>query len=459
MNEKQRMDLALWRLGVLGPLASAELEHGDVVRLCREAARRCYRRPDGRYVELKPRTIEGWHHAYRRSGLDGLKPKGRTDAGCSRAIAPGIAERLVAIKRENPRRSIRRIIRMLERDGAVRRKELKRSTVHRLLQSHGIGGRPRRVDETERRAFRHRYAGDCWMADVMHGPPALDDRGRPRKSYLHGFVDSAVRLATGCTFRFGERAVDFESVLKEAIRKHGVPRTLMVDNGAAQISDSLRLVCGELGIHLVHCKPYDAAAKGGIERFFRTWRAEIGDELPDAPPTLAELNAKTWAWLSTEYHRRTHAGTGRVPLDHWLEQTGRLRPAPAGDILDRVFLHRESRQVRRDGTIRFRGHYLEVRGELASGKVELRFDPGIDFDPEDPTTWPAAYVDGEFACDTVVLDRIANSARRRRRLPKPAEAAPVEPTGIDPLRQMADEQARLGRPPADPGSDRDGKEG
>ena len=60
----------------------------------------------------------------------------------------------------------------------------------------------------------------------------------------------------------------------------------------------------------------------------------------------------------------------------------------------------------------------------------------------------ASNVDGEFACDTVLLDREANSARRRRRLPKPTDQPEVEPTGIDPLRQMTDEQARLSRRPA-----------
>jgi hypothetical protein len=256
-------------------------------------------------------------------------------------------------------------------------------------------------------------------------------------------------LVTGCTFRFGERALDFEGVLKAAVAKHGVPRTLFVDNGAAQVAESLRLICGELGVHLQHAKPYDAAAKGGVERFNRTWRAEVGDELPSTPLSLAEINALTWAWLSTEYHRREHGGTERVPLEQWLDQTDRLRLAPARDELDRIFLHREMRRVRRDSTVRFRGYYLEVRGELAPGKVELRFDPEVTFDPNNPATWPTAYVDGEFACDTVVLDLVANSARRRRRLPKHPETTPTEPTGIDPLAQMADEQARLTRRPAD----------
>ncbi len=453
MDERQRTDIALWRLGVLGPLVSAELGHGDIRRLCQEAATRCYRKPDGRYVELKPRTIESWHYSYQSNGLDGLRPKGRTDAGHSRAVPPALAERLIALKRENPRRSIRRLIRMLERAGETRRGQLKRSTVHRLLQAQGISTRPPRVTETERRAFRHRYAGDCWMGDVMHGPKALDDQGRSRKAYLHVFIDSATRLVTGCTFRFGERAVDFEGVLKSAIRKHGLPRTLFVDNGAAQIAASLRLICGELGVHLRHSRPFDPEAKAGVERMIRTWRAEVGDELPEGPLPIRELNALTWAWLSTEYQRRRHGGTERVPLEHWLEQAERLRPAPTSNRLDTIFLHRATRKVRRDGTVRFRGHFLEVRSELTGDTVELRFDPEVDFDPGDRTTWPAAYVDGRFACDTVLLDPIANSARERHRLPKRVVAPPAEPTGIDPLGQLADEQARLSRRPADLATD------
>ncbi len=447
MDEQQRIEIALWRIGVLGPLVSVELEHGDLVRYCEDAAKRSYRYPDGRYVTLKPRTIEAWHYAFQHDGLDGVRPKGRTDAGRSRVISPKIAERIVALKQENPRRSIRQLIRILERAGEVRHKELKRSTVHRLLQARALSTRPPRVTETERRAFRHRYASDCWMGDVLHGPKALDDQGQARKAYLHVFIDSATRLVVGCIFRFGERAVDFEAVFKAAVRKHGPPRMLYIDNGAAQIADSLRLICGELAVHLQHSRPYDPESKAAVERFNRTWRDEVGDELPDKALPIAELNALTWAWLSTEYHRRQHGGTERVPLEHWLEQVERLRPAPPAARLDTIFLHRESRKVRRDGTIRFRGQLLEVRGEFTGDTVELRYDPEFPFDPQVQSTWPMVFVDGAFACDTVMLDRIANSARRRRRLPKDKAPEAATPTGLNPLNQMADEQARLSRRP------------
>ena len=446
MNEEEKQAVTLWRYGVLGPLVSAELEHGDVRRFCEESAERLHRKPGGQVVRLSARTIEGWHYVYKAEGLPGLRPRGREDAGRSRAIAPELAERILALKKEKPRRSIPRIIKMLVRANEAEKGQLTKSSVHRLLQAHGISERPRRVPGTERRAFRHPFAGDCWMGDVMHSAlKAVDADGNARKTYLHAFLDSACRFVPAAEFRFGEKAGDFESVLENAIQKHGVPRKLYIDNGAAQRAESLQMICAELGIHLVHCEAYDPEAKGGIERFFGTYRAEVEDEIDeDAELTLDELNARLWAWLSTEYHRREHGGTKRVPLDHWLEQVDHLRPAPMLDELERIFLHRATRKVQNDSTISFGGHKLQVRGELIGRKVELRFSPQTAFDPDDRSTYPKVWVDGQAYCDTVLVDPVQNSDGQRRKLvTKPDEDVQ---TTIDPLEQLLDEHARLKKP-------------
>ena len=456
MQEEQRLQMALWRVGVLGPLVSARLHRGELRQLCKESASRHFVKPNGQVVRLSPRTIEDWHYRYRRGGLDALKPRSRTDRGRSRAIPEPLANLILTLKREQPRRSIRAIIRMLERAGEVRRGELKKSTVHRLLRAHQVSRRPARSSPTERRAFRHAHAGACGMGDVAHGPQAFDERGRLRKAYLHVIIDSATRVVPGTLWRAGERAVDFEATLKQAVMKHGVPRVFYVDRGAAQTATSLRLICAELGIYLRHCRPYDAAAKGGVERFIRTLRGEVVDELPEEPLSLAQLNALTWSWVSMEYHRRRHGGTGRIPLEHWLEQAEHLRPAPAGKRLDEIFLHRERRKVRKDGTVRFRGRLLEVQGELSGKEIELRFHPERAFRPEDPSTLPRVYEDGRFLCDTLLLDPVANSTTKRRKLAQdqtPKETKPKTPSGIDPLGQLADEQARLRRAPRKPATD------
>jgi putative transposase len=168
-------------------------------------------------------------------------------------------------------------------------------------------------------------------------------------------------------------------------------------------------------------------AKGAIERWHRTWRDEVGDELGAAPRPLAELNSIHWAWLASEYHRRRHETTGRAPLEHWLEQARQLRPLPPDKDLDQVFLHRLLRKVRQDGTVRFAGRFYEVRPELVGQTVQLRFDPH-----EPHGAPPKVFRDDRFYCDSVPLDRLANNLRRRQRPPDQPDPA-VVPTGLDPL--------------------------
>jgi transposase InsO family protein len=440
-QEDSKRKMALVRISVLGPLISARLEHGDKTKLFEQAAERTYEDPEGRPLTVTARTVEEWYYSWVVGGFDGLMPKQRSDAGKSRVITPEIGELILRLKREKPRRSIRRIIKTLERGRKVAKGELKKSTVHRFLKRHGMSGRPRRVHE--RRAFRHPWAGDLWMGDVMHGPKVIAPDGKERKSYLHVLLDSATRFVPGSTFRLGETAVDLQVVLKESILKYGPPRVLYLDLGAAQRADSLRLICADLGIRLLHCRPYDPEAKAGVERFIRTVREEVMDEVGDRVLELTELNSYVWSWLSAEYHRRVHSGTGRQPLDHWLSHVDKLRPAPRHEVVDKVFLHREQRKVRKDGTVQFSGRFLEVRPELAGHKVELRFDP------EHPERLPQVFVDGDFYCDTVELDVIRNSSRQRRRIVDDGKAAEERPaSGLDPLSQIQSEHDRRVAPPS-----------
>ena len=350
----------------------------------------------------------------------------RRDRGRSRAIAAEVAEQVLRVKRERPRRSIRRIIRMLERAHIVRVGALHRSTVHRLLAAHGVSARPVRGAGAERRSFLPEHASDLWVGDALHGPPVIAPDGSVRKADLLSQIDGATRFVPHSYCALSEGAADQEHGLKQAIAKHGPPRAYYVDRGSAYIAHSLVLICAELGIRLLHTGVRDCEAKGVIERWHRTWREEVGDELPDDPLPLAELNAKHWAWLAAEYHARPHDTTGTRPREHWLAELSALRTRPRDTHLDEILLHRARRGVRKDGTVRFRGGWWEVRPELVGREVELRFDP------TDEAARPRVFVADRFVCDTVPLDRIRNASRRRRRLPGAAVPDP-EPSGLDPL--------------------------
>ena len=441
MDHKTRRAIALFRFGVLGPLVSARLDHGDRKTYFTQAAERMYTVPDGRCITLSARTVEDWYYAFKKGGIEGLCPESRSDLGKSRAIKPEVADLIVRAKQENPRRSIRRIIRMLERAEVVRKDELKRASVHRLLSAAGISARPLRGPAAERRSFLAEHAGDLWVGDALHGPLVLTPDGPPRKALLFSQIDNATRFVVHSYFCVakGESSAAQEYGFKEAILKHGVPRAYYVDRGPAYVADSLYDICSDLEIHFLHAGPGDAQAKGVIERWHRTFREEVEDELSREPLSLADLNAKLWAWLGAEYHARIHETTERAPCEHFRAEANELRPVPRNTNLDDVFLHRETRRVRNDGTVRWKGGYLEVRPELMGETVELRFNPS------DPAAHPRVFCDSKFYCDTRPLDRLANMSRPRRRIAGDPEPH-VEKTCIDPLALIEKEHYRRTRP-------------
>jgi len=434
MDDEWRRNVAIWKATVLGPLVSARLEQGDLREQCTKAATRQWEHPNGRFLTISNRTVENWYYAYRVGGLAALEPQARSDAGQSRVIRPEVAEILIRAKRERPRRSIRRLIKMLVRARVVREGELTKSSVHRLLQREGLSERPGREGVTkERLAWSAEHAGDIWVGDALHlRRPVIGPDGSLRKAYLLSQIDSATRFICNSYVALGEGAVEQEYGLREALMRQGLPRTYYVDRGSAYVAGSLKTICAELGIHLTWAGKGDGAAKGVIERWHRTWREEVEEELPNEPLTLEALNALHWAWLSREYHRRVHGTTGREPLQHMLDEAEHVRPVPRDIDLPTVFMHRDRRTVRSDSTLSWRGQWLEVHWTLQGHEVELRFDPHVS----DPKI--LVFEGGKFVCEAKVLDRVKN-ARRGRRKASAKPSCPSEPSGLDPLKQLAEE--------------------
>ena len=415
---------ALFRLSVLGPLVSRErLERGELQQIIRELAQRDYAIPDSKRRHLGEKTIEAWYYAWKIGGIVALQPKTRGDSGQSK-IGPLVQEAVLAAKRDNPRRSIRQIVRLLEAAGTVPSQSLSRSATHRLLRQHGlsqIAGSGHLPEE--RRSFSAEFAGSIWYGDVMHGP-RVPHKGQLRKTYLVSLIDDASRLVAHSAFCLGETALDVEGVLKQALLRRGCPIKLVVDNGAAYRAHTLQGVCARLGIHLIFCRPYAPEGKGKLERWHRTCRDQFLSELDARRITdLADLNARLWAWLEQVYHQTGHAGLGGMtPLARYQRDLPRIRSLGAKAAqLDALFHHRVARSVKKDGTVSYLGRRFEVPYELSGKDVRLVVDPHaqrvVGVEDEAGVSLGAA----------TELDRHANQHRTRR---KPlAEVSEVAASG------------------------------
>lgn len=408
--KKRSEEVALFRYGVIGDLVHLPPGAKGLYARLKEKAAIDYRIPGSPRVRVAEETIRDWLKAYRKGGLDALRPKLRADHGQSHALPREISDLLVAIKDEKPGLSVQLVIREALATGKVPDGlPLAPSTVHRLLSRAGLmTKKPDQPTTKDHRRFAFEKAGDLWMSDVMHGP-SVPVEGRRRKTYLIAFVDDATRVVPYAAFALAENTAAYLPVMKEAVLRRGAPRRLFVDNGAAFRSHQLALVCAKLGVTLIHARAYHPEAKGKMERWFRTVRMQLLPLLQPADLTsLDTLNRRLWAWVEGEYHRAPHRGLdGATPLDRWAGVADEVR-YPGAD-LDDLFLHEAKRKVAKDRTVSLDGVAYEVDAALVGEAVTLRYDPAK------PGRAVQVWAKGAKVQDAKVVDVHANCFVKREK--------------------------------------------
>lgn len=428
--------IALFRLSVLGPLASRDrFSHGELKQLFHELAGHTYQIPGSKRTHVSSQSIERWYYAWQAGGIEALEPKVRCDKQSTHLAEP-VQTALLTAKHENPARSLNTLIVLLEGQGIVAQGQLARASVHRFLQKHQLSRQtPADANTIERRAFVAAYANDIWHADVMHGPVVSSVRG-PRKVYLVSLLDDASRLIAHADFCWGETALDIEGVLQSALLKRGIPKKMILDNGAAYRAASLQEICARFEIRLVYCPAYEPQGKGKLERYHRTFRTQFLNEIQlDTLDNLPELNSRLWAWIEQFYHRRPHEGLeGQIPLARWQQDLSHIRSlGPLAAQFDELFLHRVKRFVRKDGTLTWEGKRFEVPYLYAGQTVYLVFDPHLK---------QALRIESknfEHLGPVTPLDSLANTHRRRQRPTLPIQATPTTQRSLNAV-EMAYEQ-------------------
>ncbi len=122
MDESKREEIALFRYGILLPfLTPDEFQWGMKGEMRRRLAAEYYDIPHSQKHRIDEETIRKWLAAYKKSGVDGLKPKSRSDRGEPRKISPESFERASALRTEAPGRSVRKIIQIMEATTSAKR--------------------------------------------------------------------------------------------------------------------------------------------------------------------------------------------------------------------------------------------------------------------------------------------------------------------------------------------------
>jgi putative transposase len=427
---------ALFRSEIVGALTRRALDRGELRAELVALAQRAFRPPGYEITRrFSVTTLERWYYAYRRGGLEALRPRSRSDRGRARELTAEQRQLLCEIRREHPSASVPLILRTLVADGRLAPSAVSAATVARLYREQGLDRVSYRAGDTHTRLrWQAERPGALWHGDVCHGPALLVD-GRSRPLRIHAFLDDASRYVVALEAHHAEREVDMLGMLVAALRRHGLPDALYLDNGSTYVGEALRLGCERLGVTLLHARPYDPQARGKMERFWRTLRQGCLDHLGSLT-SLPEVQVRLGAFLDQHYHLAPHAGLmGKTPAEVWdaSERQGKA-DVVSEEMLRRALTVRARRRVRRDTTVAIDGRDFELdQGFLAGRLVTVAYSLVGD----DP---PWVEHDGKrFALRPV--DVLANAKKKRRRDEPPSSASvPFDPAGA-----LLDRAA--GRPP------------
>ncbi len=418
--------VALFRAQVIGPLTACDLSHGDLAEELRELSEKRFRPPwlpRSRSYALA--TLERWYYVYKLLGLDGLRPKPRSDRGYAQALTKEQRQLILQIAEERPEVSVSVLVRTLVADGRLGKGEVSEATVRRLLAGHGLDRKTRRQRvKGRRRRWQAALPDNLWHADVCHGA-SLTVGGRKVPLRVHAILDDASRFIVAIRAFSSEREADMLELLVQSLRRCGPPATLYLDNGSTYRGEALHLACARMGIRVVHAEPYDPEARGKMERFWRTLREGCLDHI-GACATLHDVQVRLLAFIGQHYHAAPHGGlVGRCPADVYATDAP-PRELITDDDLRTALTVRAKRRVRRDCTLSVGGIDWETEaGFLAGRKVSVArtlFDqkaaPWIEHEGETHMLTP--------------VDPIANATRPRtskNRARRGIDAVPFDPAG------------------------------
>ena len=253
------------------------------------------------------------------------------------------------------------------------------STIWRVLSRRGfVTPQPQKRPRSSFVRFEAAMPNERWQADITHW--ALEDGTDVE---IFNVLDDHSRFLVGSDALVVFKAADVVASFHVATAAHGLPASLLTDNGAVFTAAprgggrcAIEVEADRLGIRLHHSSPYHPQTCGKVERFHQTLKRWLRRQ-PRAS-RIAELQAQLDAFRAYYNEVRPHRAIGRrTPAEAY---AARPKAAPVGL---RIPVHCRVRRDRLDRgggvTLRHdsRLHHIKV-GRRHAGTRVLMLVAGLD---------------------------------------------------------------------------------
>ena len=361
------------KLRVLGAIDS--MPGNTIISRIKEVAKLTFHDEEGVPHVFTWRTIQTWLSIYKQGGVEMLKSRPRKDQGKQRKVnLEQLQEAIEQVRGEFREKRFNKmmIYRRIIEKGLISRSELSQTSFFRMVRKYELLKPAAEANNKRRLAFSKQYSNEMWQADTMFGPHVRNGR-TSTQAKLIAFIDDASRVITHAQFFFKDDTEHMIMAFRSALYKRGVPQTLYVDNGSNYTSTELNQICARIGTVLCHAPVRDGAAKGKIERFFRTVRDNFLIRKLDLS-SLVVLNRQFHDWVETEYNAKIHSTLQMKPIDRFGMDLKRLRFLDPTEANEELFFFEEDRSVGKDNTFPIKTKRYEAPVDLRSRKVQVRYN-------------------------------------------------------------------------------------
>lgn len=269
-----------------------------------------------RRFEISPKVAYKWLGRFEQGGAAALEDRSRKPHESPGKTATKVEQLVLEARDKHPAWGGRKLRHWLLNRGVEGVPAA--STITAILKRHGRIDAAESVKHQAFTRFEHAAPNDLWQMDFK-GHFELDDRSRCHPLTV---LDDHSRFNLGLRACGNEQGTLVQQELTLLFRRYGLPRRMLMDNGAPWGGDGehpytpLTVWLLRLGIGISHGRPYHPQTQGKDERFHRTFKAEVVAR--GRFRNLADCQSQFDPWREIYNHERPHeALTMGVPSSRY----------------------------------------------------------------------------------------------------------------------------------------------
>jgi transposase InsO family protein len=269
---------------------------------------------------------------YRGEGEQGLHPRSRRPHSSPSRLPAEVGDEIVALRKDLAGQGLDAGPQIIAWHLARRHDQVPSvATIWRVLSRRGlITAQPQKRPRSSYVRFCADLPNERWQMDITHW-----QLGGGTGVEILNVIDDHSRFLIASAARLAYKAADVVTVFRQATDQHGLPASMLADNGAVFTAVYRSGVCViesellALGIIYRHSRPYHPQTCGKVERFPQTLKKWLARQRPVTTPRALQAQLDRFA----AYYNtcRPHRAIGRrTPIQAY---TARIKATPAGPAL------------------------------------------------------------------------------------------------------------------------------